>query len=63
MKSVISNIFFFSSAIFIMMGIATIIKGDIEGSREGIFMAAFILFFCSIMVIAKWSKFLKLLSK
>ncbi len=61
MKQKILNIIFVISAIFIALGIGTILKGDIENTKETLIMAAYLLFFLSVILITKWSMLLKLI--
>ena len=63
MKKAVSTIVFLLCAVFIIMGIANIISGDIENYKEGIYMIIFLLFFGTIMVLAKWPAFKKIFTR
>lgn len=45
MEKILSTIVLILCALFIVLGIGTIIKGDVDGYRETLFMAAYLLFF------------------
>ncbi len=62
MKEKVLTAIFTICAIFILMGIGTILKGDIENLKEAMFITAFLLFFISLMLASKWQHLLKIVS-
>ncbi|WP_158267484.1 hypothetical protein [Adhaeribacter arboris] len=44
-------------AFFVLMGLGTILKGDIENRKEALIMATYLLFFLSIMLLITRPKF------
>ncbi|HMI77620.1 MAG TPA: hypothetical protein VK484_02445 [Ferruginibacter sp.] len=62
MKQKILTAIFIICAIFILMGVATILKGDIENAKEALIMAAYLFFFLSAMLIIKWPEFGRMLA-
>jgi len=57
MKQKILTAIFVICAIFIFMGVVTILNGDIENTKEALIMAAYQFLFLSVMLIIKWRKF------
>ncbi len=51
------KIIFCVCGVFILLGFATIIKGDIENAKEGWIMIAYLSFFSLIMLFTKFAKF------
>ncbi len=49
----VSVFVYWTCAIFILLGVGTILKGDIENTKEALFMAIYLLFFVTLFFVIK----------
>jgi len=51
MNKKISILIFLICSVFVLMGLGTILTGDVAGNRESLFMAAYLGFFLTVMTV------------
>lgn len=54
MKRIIALVLLSVSIVFFILGLATIVKGDVNGMQESLFMSVYLIFFAATAFLGKW---------